>query len=227
MRNRFASILVPGLALGLLVACGGGSNVAPQATTTPMPPATPAASLVYTDPDTTGWRLVKDNSSTSKRLVLNLVGPVGIRSRGVGFNLKAGAGVTFGLFSNQWHAKDTGVFDLLNRHRSDMFPPDEPEPTFFGAGVKPGNLLTVGIFQKDRLVDAKVVSSPVLQIAVELPATSTLSAGDQVTLSVTKAKMVPEDLGTMTQDGWYNETELMAKGKPQDIQIAVGALKGL
>jgi len=224
MRNRIVYFLLPGLLLGLL-ACGGGSNPAPQ-TGAYTAPANPAASLVYTDPSTSGWRLVKDSSSTSKRLVLNLVGPVGLKSRGVGFNLKAGDGVSFGLFPNAWHANDLGVFQLLNYHRRPDFPADEPEPTFFAAGVKPGNLLTVGIFQKDRLIDAKAVGSPMLQIALELPAGSILAAGDTVSLSVTKARMIPEDIGTVTQDGWYNDAEVMAKSKVQDIQVAVGTLKG-
>lgn len=224
-QRRILSLLFPALLLGFLTACGGGSDSAPQ--TPGTVPAAAATGLAYSDPTGSGWRLVKDASSTSTRLVLNLVGPVGVKSRGVGFNLKAGDGISFGLFPNDWHAKDTGVFQLLNYHRSADFPADEPEPVFFAAGVKSGNLLTVGIFQKDRLIDAKVVSSPLVQIALELPTGSKLGSGDTVTLAVTKAKMIPEDIGAMTQDGWYSESELLAKSKMQDIQVAVGTLKGL
>ncbi len=224
MRTRIASMLLSTLLLGLL-ACGGGSHTATQSGPPATPPAVPATSLVYSDPASSGWRLVKDSSSSARRLVLNLVGPTGERSRGVGFNLKAGQAVSFGLFSNGWHANDLGVFQLLNYHRRAEFPADDPEPVFFAAGVKPGNLLTVGIFQKDRLIDAKAVSSPLVQIALELPTGSSLAAGDTVPISITKARMIPEDIGTVTQDGWYNDAEVLAKSKLQDIQIALGTLK--
>lgn len=224
MRHRIATLILPGLLLGLLAACGGSSDPAQPPGSAPAAPK--ATGLAYTDPTGTGWRLVRDASSTATRLVLNLVGPVGTRSRGVGFNLKGGAGVTFGTFSNGWHAHDTGVFDLLNRHRhSEWSLPPDPEPVFFAAGVKPGNLLTVGIFQKDRLIDAKAVSSPVVQVAIELPESTSLAVGDAVALAIPKARMIPEDIGTMDQNGWYNEVEVITKSKAQDISIAVGTLK--
>ncbi|HLO66856.1 MAG TPA: hypothetical protein VK188_07540 [Holophaga sp.] len=219
MRKHITACL-SALILALAVACGGGNT-----TEAPAPPPVAAKGLAYTDPAGSGWRLVKDASSTSTRLVLNLVGPVGVRSRGVGFNLQAGAKVAFGGFANGWHVRDTGVFQLLNYHRSELFPPEDPEPVFLAAGVRPGNVLTVGVFQKDRLIDAKVVTQPLLQVAVEFDAAKGLAAGDTVPLTVLKARMIPEDLGAMAQDGTYNEAEILAKGKVVDIPLAVGTLK--
>lgn len=209
----FRSLLPASLALTLLLtACGGGADTGSKA-------APAATGLTYTDPVGTGWRLVKDPSSTGTRLVLNLVGPADLRCRGVGFNLKAAEAVTFGKFPNTWHAEDTGLFELKNSDPGD-FEVATPEPVFFATGVKAGNLLTVGIFQKDRRVSAKAVSTPALRIALQFKAGAG-APGDPVALAITKARMIPEDIGTVDGDFF----ELLAKSKMQDIPIAVGTLK--
>jgi len=216
MRNRLFSLLIPSaLLLGLLTACGGSSK-ATSSTSTPVP-----AGFSYTDPTSSGWRLVKDASSTSTRLVLNLVGPTGLKARGVGFNLQAPEAVKFGTFPNKWHAEDAGVFELKNTAPDPVNPPTSPEPVFFAAGVKPGNLLTVGIFQKDRRATAKELASPLVRIAVEFNAASAqdLAIGSPVSLSVLKARMVKEDIGNMN-DG----LDMRAKARMETIEVAVGAL---
>ncbi len=227
MLKSASRFLAPALTLALLTACGGGSVSSPGPA--PVPSAVAATGFAYTDPAEGGWRLVKDPSSTATRLVLNLVGPVGTKSRGVGFNLQAPSAVVFGTFPNLWHAQDAGVFDLLNHHRPEWDLPASPEPVFFAAGVKTGNVLTVGIFQKDRLIDAKAVAAPVVQIALEFDAAraAQVKAGDVLALALTKARHVPEDIGRMNQDGTYDEGDVLAKSKPVDIQIGVGVLKGI
>lgn len=218
MRKFLLALLFPSvLLLSLLTACGGGNS-------NPAPIGQPQASgLVYTDPTSTGWRLVKDSASTSTRLVLNLVGPAGLKCRGVGFNLKGSDGVSFATFESTWCAKDKGVFELKNVAPDPLSPPPTPEPVLFAAGVKPGNLLTVGIFQKDRRASAKNANQALVQIAISLDGAKAahLVPGDALALAVTKARIIAEDIGDYSSDSAF---QLMAKAQMTDIQIAVGKL---
>ncbi len=214
MRNRFVTFLFPALVAALLIGCGGSSSVA---TSGPVVPS----GLTYTDPAGSGWRLVKDASSTPTRLVLNLVGPSGLKCRGVGFNLKAAGALRFVALGNGLHAVDRGVFELKNVAPDPLNPPPSPEPVLFATGVKPGNMLTLGLFQKDRRATAKAVDAPVLTIAVDLdPArASALAVGSTVALDITKARIIPEDIGSVG-----SMVDMMAKAQMVDIQIAVGGV---
>jgi hypothetical protein len=209
MRTRSLSLLLCGLMVGLSLACGGGSHSAP-ATATPA-----ATALAYADPSGSGWRLLKDTSSTSTRLVLNLVGPAGLKTRGVGFNLQAPSVVKFGAFANGLAINDTGVYQLLSAAQA-----DPNEPVALVGGVKSGNLLTAGIFQKDRAQVAQDSGTPLCQIALAFDATAGLQAGDKLPLLITKAKVIPEDIGTIADDLFT----LDKKMKMADINVAVGSL---
>jgi hypothetical protein len=219
MRKRLLPI--SSLLLGLAMACGGGSGGSNAA------PATPAKSLSYTDPAGTGWRLLKDASSTPTRVVLNLVGPSGLMTRGAGFNLAAPAGIRFGTFPSanpvpdlgaaDFPIRDTGVYELKNTDTTG----DPLEPVLLAGGVKAGNLLTVGIFQKDRRASAKDSGVPLCQIALELDPSGHLSAGSDVTLSIVKAKYIAEDIGAFSVTP---TAEMVAKAKPVDFTLAVGQL---
>jgi hypothetical protein len=228
---RKGPALLSGLLLALALACGGGSTADP---TVPVPPV-PAQGLTYTDPTGTGWRLVKDASSTATRIVLNLVGPSGLMTRGVGFNLKAPTTVRFGFFTDPaapvnntgWPIKDTGVYELVNTAPVDPWtglpvPPDPQDPILLAGAVKKGNLLTVGIFQKDRRASAKDSAQALCQIAIEFDAAAKLNAKDAIALSIVKAKYIPEDLGAF--NGGVTTWEMLAKGHPVDMTIAVGSL---
>jgi hypothetical protein len=209
MRIRSLSLLLTGLVLVLSLACGGGSHSAPAT-------ATPAATgLAYTDPSGSGWRLQKDASSTSTRLVLNLVGPVGLKTRGVGFNLQAPATVKFGAFANGLAINDAGVYQLLSAAQA-----DPNEPVALVGGVKSGNLLTAGIFQKDRAHAAQDSGATLCQISFVFDATAGLHAGDKLPLLITKAKVIPEDIGTIADDLFT----LDKKMKMADINVAIGSL---
>lgn len=197
-----------------LMACGGSS----RSSTPSGPVVTLAKGLAYADPAGSGWRLVKDASSTGTRLVLNLLGPDGSKSRGVGFNLEGGGQVAFGRFSDGAYLKDGGVYELFN---STAAVPGSPDDTpLLNGGVK-GTMLTVGIFQKDRRLEAKGHAKPLLQIAVDFdPATTgTLTAGTQVPLTVRKARIVPEDIG-----GISDSSEIQAKSQMETITLALGTL---
>jgi|GEM_PF-516657 len=231
---RKLTLLLSGLLLGWTLACGGGSS-------NPTSPAVPAKGLVYTDPTGNGWRLIKDSSSTATRIVLNLVGPAGLKSRGVGFNLQAPAGVRFGKFvtadpvTTGLPIKDSGVYYLLDPDPwgDGSVPPglDPLEPKLLAGGVKKGNLLTVGIFQKARWEPAKDSGSALCQIALEFDPTANLSVGDKLDLSIPKSKYTPEDIGTLIPGtpgvSNYNRTpteEMSTKSHLVDMPIAVGSL---
>jgi hypothetical protein len=209
MRTRSLSLLLSGLVLALALACGGGSS----STTAPAAPA--ATGLSYTNPSGSGWRLLKDTSSTTTRLVLNLVGPAGLKTRGVGFNLQAPPAVKFGAFPNGLAINDAGVYQLLSVAQA-----DPNEPVALVGGVKSGNLLTAGIYQKDRAQNAQDSGSTLCQIAIVFDATKGLSAGNALPLQITKAKVIPEDIGTVTDDLFT----LDKKMKMADITIAIGSL---
>ena len=212
MRIRNISLVLSGLLLGLSLACGGGSSN--NASTTTPPPA-PATGLAYTDPSGTGWRLLKDASSTPSRVVLNLVGPTGLKTRGVGFNLQAPSTVKFGSFSNGLAINDMGVYQLLSAANA-----DPNEPIALVGGVKPNNVLTVGIFQKDRNQNAQDSGSALCQIAIVFDATKGLATGDRVTLQISKAKAIPEDIGSVSDELYI----LDKKMKMTDLSIGLGSL---
>jgi hypothetical protein len=211
MRFRTLSLSCSGLALALSLACGGGSST-PSAPAAPEAPA--ATSLTYTDPTGTGWRLVKDPASTATHLVLNLVGPTGAMTRGVGFNLQAPATVKFEAFGNGLALEDAGVYELQSAT------PGPLDPAALYGGVKTGNILTVGIFQKDRAFAAKDSGTTLARIALTLNAANKPKVGDTLALTVLKAKVIPQDIGTASDDLYT----LSRKMRMADIPLAVGTL---
>jgi hypothetical protein len=232
---RKLSLLALALTLGLAVACGGGSS-SPATSAAPAAPATPATGLSYTNPTGTGWRLVQDAASTPTRLLLNLVGPTGLKSRGVAFNLQAPPAVKFGTFhvdipdtdkSTDHPIKDLGAYYLLNTTPQLGWYPYTPgirhplEPKLLGGGLLKDHVLTVGIFQKDRREPAKESGQALCQIALEFDSAAGLHTGDALLLSIRKAQCMAEDIGA----GLDVTLEVIAKGKLQPIQIAVGSLR--
>jgi hypothetical protein len=200
MRKHLVSIA---LATAAFAACGSNNNNSSTAT-----------QLSYVDPaaDAGAWRLVQDPSSTNAELVLALVGPAGVKTRGVGFNLQADPGVHFMAYDGGVPAEDTGVYQL-----NPNLPADIAEPTFMAAGVKPGNLLTVGIFQKDRTLGAADSSVPVVRVKLGL--VEDTKAGT-LKLSVVKAKFMPEDIG-----GTTNGVSILQKSHLEPAAVSVGTLQ--
>jgi hypothetical protein len=225
--TRFLTLVLAGLSLATITGCGNDTPpavtqppepVKPQPPPPPPPPPAPkpATGLAYTAPTATdGWRLLQDASSTPTRLVLNLVGPAGLKTRGVGFNLQAPAGVKFGAFDGGLPVHDLGVYQLRNNDEN------LAEPVALVGGVKPGNVLTVGVYQKDRSRDAKDSGVALYQIVLEFDAGAQLKVGDALPLSVLKAGAIPEDIGTVTDDMWT----LNRKMKLLPVALQVGTLK--
>jgi len=206
---RLVRLVLPALLLGLsIAACGGSSSSAP------------AQGLDYTNPTGSGWRLVKSPASTPTRLVLDLVGPSGLKSRGAGFNLSAPASVHFLRFETTGFPVETsGVYELLNTAPSDA--PDPLEPRLLAGAVKPGNMLTVGVFQKDRRATAKESGVPLLQIALALDPAARLHAGDVVPLEIRKARHQAEDIGAFSPTPTLEQQQ---KAHLVDMPVAVGTL---
>jgi hypothetical protein len=204
MRTRLVTFALAAVAV---TGCGSSSN------------NNPATQLSYVNPpaDAGTWQLVQDPSSTKSELVLALVGPAGEKTRGVGFNLQADPSVHFMAFDGGVPAEDTGVYQLNAATRDPTLPADITEPTFMAAGVKPGNLLTVGIFQKDRTLGAVDSSVPVVRIKLGLAEDA---KSGSIKLNVVKAKFMPEDIG-----GTTNGVSILQKSHLEPAVVSVGTLQ--
>ena len=210
-----------------LAACGGDSS--DSASAPPPPPPVAPTSLSYTDPTSSGWRLVKDATSTSTRLVLDLVGPAGTQTRGVGFNLKRGAGLAFSTFASGGYAVDTGVFQLKGTNTNfESYAGTAADPVLFvSAPLKSGDVLSTGIFQKDRTNVPKDSAAPLVQVAVTLAdftktdIATVNASSDPYGLHVVKARIVPADIGGMN---FTLDTDTLKKAKLLDITVDTGTV---
>jgi hypothetical protein len=223
-----SKLLLSFLFTATLAACGGGSDPMPPAPAPAAPKAAPTG-LSYTDPTSSGWRLVKDAASTPTRLVLDLVGPAGTQTRGVGFNLKRGMGLAFSTFANGGYAFDTGVFQLKGTNSNfESYAGTAADPVLFAsAPLKAGDVLSTGIFQKDRTNVPKDSAAPLVQVAVSLAdftkvdyAAASASA-DPFGLHVVKARIVPADIGGMN---FSLSVDVLKKARMVDIGVDTGVI---
>lgn len=215
-----------------LSGCGGGDSTPAKAPPAPAPAPVPTATpttLAYADPTSSGWRLVKDAASTPTRLVLDLVGPAGTATRGVGFNLRRGMGLAFGKFDNGGYAHDTGVFQLKGTNSNfESYAGTDADPVLFvSAPLKSGDVLSTGIFQKDRTNAPKDSAAPLVQVVVTLadftktdPAAVNAST-DPYGLHVVKARIIPADIGGMN---FVLTTDVIKKAKMVDVAVDTGTI---
>ena len=221
-----SKLLLSFVLTAVLAGCGGDSSDSASA---PPPPAVAPTSLSYTDPTSSGWRLVKDATSTSTRLVLDLVGPSGTQTRGVGFNLKRGSGLAFATFASGGYAVDTGVFQLKGTNTNfESYAGTDADPVLFvSAPLKSGDVLSTGIFQKDRTNVPKDSGAPLVQVAVTMADfnktdVATVNASpDPYGLHVIKARIVPADIGGMN---FTLDTDTLKKAKLLDVTVDTGTI---
>lgn len=176
--------LLAGL-LGCLCACGGGGggNPAPP----PTPPASKATGLAYSDPAGSGFRLVKDASSTSARIVLRLVGPAGATGRGVSFSLSV----------------DPAQADLVKVNDGDAEYVQNGEVFLLGnapqllKGLRQNGTLSVTAAQKGS-GSARPLDGTLLKVAIQFKASANLVAGASIPITLTEGQYLPASGGPVT-----------------------------
>lgn len=242
--NLFGRVL-PVALVAVLGACGGSNSVntppipagtlpPPQPPPTQPPPTEPpppttSSGLAYTDPQGTGWRLVKNASSTATHLVLDLVGPTDQKGRGVGFNLRSDGSVKFARFANGTYVNDLGVFALGNKTGPlSMGGGLATQDVFLAVGgvKEDGKLLTVGVYQKDRRHSAQKLGVPLYQVAIDFDEehAGPLAPGTSLPLTLVRARSIPEDIGENPDSKTFDMFTVYDKYRIDDVSIAVGTL---
>ncbi len=98
---------------------------------------------------------------------------------------------------------------------------------FVSAPLKSGDVLSTGIFQKDRTNVPKDSSAPLVQVAVTLADftktdVATVNASpDPYGLHVVKARIVPADIGGMN---FTLDTDTLKKAKLLDVTVDTGTI---
>ena len=160
-----------GIALASLVACSGGGNPPNN------PPAT-ATRLDYANPTSGTYMLVKDATSTPTHLVLNLMGPAGTLTTGVGFILSADSSKV------AWSKPASADTILAHNNLFDLGTAPQ-----LAVAKSSGNQLQVGFYQKGttKPVVTLTATSILASVAVDLNPNVPLGA---VTFSAISGKAV-------------------------------------
>jgi phosphatidate phosphatase APP1 len=121
------------------------------------------------------------------------------------------------------------VFQLKGTNSNwESFAGTDADPVLFvSAPLKSGDVLSTGIFQKDRTNVPKDSAAPLVQVAVTLGDFSKLSVDtvnastDPYGLHVVKARIVPADIGGMN---FTLTTDVIKKAKMLDVTVDAGAI---
>ena len=162
------------LALALLLAAFACTSSSSGGGTT-TPPPLPAARLTYTDPtDAAQWRLVRNATSTTTHLVLDLMAPTGAAGRGVSLVLTCDAKVA-------WKAVEGSAFTRNGVYTGDLVQKGSVLGTDLRVllSQKPGTVQTYG--------SAAVVSVAMDLVSGTLPGTVALNSAQGAHLGVAAA----------------------------------------
>lgn len=162
--------------IAILSSCGGGGG--PTGGGDGLGPS--ARGLVYTDPGSTGWCLVRNISSTPSKVILDLVSPQGTSGLGAGFILVADSRV-------QWTKVDSNDADFLHNRAFDL----TAQPAM-AKGLSRDGELQVGVFQ-NRLDRPVVYQGPLLSVSLCLTPGAAPQSEIVLPIRVRKAKHVKTD----------------------------------
>jgi hypothetical protein len=87
--------------------------------------------------------------------------------------------------------------------------------------VKPGNVLSAGIFQKDRTWRAKDSGVALCRVALVLDPAAPRHRAETLRLKVSRAAIIPEDIGAITDSAWSLDKKL----KLTPVTVAVGSVR--
>jgi hypothetical protein len=174
------------LALAGFLACGGGGG----GSTPPPAPAT-ATSLVYTDPTTGTYKLVKNAASSGSHLVLDLMGPSSGTASGVSITLSADAAKV------TWVDVPAGGTTATLMQNGTQF--TLGTGTAIQKAKATAGVLQATVAQKGLAVPAASLNGALLRVALDLKSGLGLSQGTAITLSADAVKsQVLDGAGTIT-----------------------------
>lgn len=159
------------LALGLLVACGGGKTPDPPKATAPST----AARLVYTAPASGTYKLVRNEAlSRDTHLVLDLAGPAG--ATGSGFALFMSLDSSKATWSK---VQDSDTAMVQNGGVLDL---GTTLPQILKASVSSDGSQIQAVVSEKGNAAAKPLNGTLLRVALDLKASTALTVGTSIDL---------------------------------------------
>lgn len=193
---RLTTSALAGIGLASLLSCGGGSGGG--SATTPPPNKTIADTLAYTDPSTGNYKLVRDSSSTSSKLVLNVTGPSGATGHGLALILNiGGTSASWATVAGSAYVQN-GPFNLGSG----------PQMQVGKTGAN--SQLQIALFQKQNSATAVALNQNLAKISLTLG--NNVPINTPITVSLSKGTVLLADgsLVDLTGSGQFGIGSLTA-----------------
>jgi hypothetical protein len=192
---RLTTSTLAAIGLSSLLSCGGGGG---GSSTPPQPNKTIADTLVYTDPSTGNYKLVRDSSSTSSKLVMNVTGPSGVTGHGLALILNiSGTTASWATVSGSAYVQN-GPFNLGS-----------------GPQIQVGKMgangqLQIALFQKQNSASAVSLNQNLAKISLALG--NNVPVNTPITVSLSKGNVLLADgsLVDLTGSGQFGIGNLTA-----------------